>query len=101
MLVRFAVLAAMLAAAGPALAEPMNAEAARRFVAGKLGAKWTYSAADGTRIAVHAESRDLAFSGDGVTDFQVSKPDGWPAGTYRVEILLDGAVVQTREFEVK
>jgi hypothetical protein len=67
-------------------------------VAGKLGAKWTHVDSNQT---VHEESRDLTFAGDGVTDFQISKPDGWPTGKYRVEIMLDGAVVQTREFEVK
>lgn len=67
-------------------------------VAGKLGAKWTHVDSNQT---VHEESRDLTFAGDGVTDFQISKPDGWPTGKYRVEITLDGAVVQTREFEVK
>ena len=50
---------------------------------------------------VHEESKDITFAGDGVTDFQISKPDGWPTGKYKVEISLDGAVVQTREFEVK
>lgn len=67
-------------------------------VAGKLGAKWTHVDSNQT---VHEESRDLTFAGDGVTDFQISKPDGWPTGKYKVEIMLDGAVVQTREFEVK
>lgn len=67
-------------------------------VAGKLGAKWTHIDSNQT---VHEESRDLTFAGDGVTDFQISKPDGWPTGRYKVEIMLDGAVVQTREFEVK
>ena len=70
-------------------------------VAGKLGAKWTYLNADGSSMPVHEESKDLTFAGDGVTDFQISKPDGWPTGKYKVEIMLDGNVVQTREFEVR
>jgi hypothetical protein len=41
------------------------------------------------------------FTGNGVTDFQISKPDGWPTGKYKVEVSLDGAAVQSREFEVK
>ena len=32
--------------------------------------------------------------------FQISKPDGWPGGHYKVEILLDGQLAQTRLFEV-
>ena len=67
-------------------------------VAGKLGAKWTH--VDSSQV-VHEETKDITFAGDGVTDFQISKPDGWPTGKYKVEISLDGAVVQTREFEVK
>lgn len=67
-------------------------------VASKLGAKWTHVDSNQT---VHEESKDLALAGDGVTDFQISKPDGWPTGKYKVEIMLDGAVVQTREFDVK
>lgn len=67
-------------------------------VAGKLGAKWTHVDSNQT---VHEETKDLTLAGDGVTDFQISKPDGWPTGKYKVEIMLDGAVVQTREFEVK
>ena len=67
-------------------------------VPGKLGAKWTH--VDSSQV-VHEESKDITFAGDGVTDFQINKPDGWPTGKYKVEISLDGAVVQTREFEVK
>ncbi len=67
-------------------------------VAGKLGAKWTH--VDSNQV-VHEDSKDLTFAGDGVTDFQISNPDGWPTGKYKVEIMLDGNVVQTREFEVR
>ena len=67
-------------------------------VPGKLGAKWTHVDSSQT---VHEETKDITFAGDGVTNFQISKPDGWPTGKNKVEISLDGAVVQTREFEVK
>ena len=66
-------------------------------VPGKLAAKWTFQ--DGQ--TVHEDSRDLNLTGDGVTAFQISKPDGWPTGKYKVEVSLDGSVVQTREFDVK
>ena len=66
-------------------------------VPGKLGARWTFQ--DGQ--TVHEESRDANLSGDGTTAFQISKPDGFPAGRYKVEISLDGSVVQSKEFEVK
>ena len=67
-------------------------------VAGKLGAKWTH--VDSSQV-VHEETKDITFAGDNVTDFQISKPDGWPTGKYKVEISLDGNVVQSRDFEVK
>ena len=66
-------------------------------VPGKLAARWTFQ--DGQ--VVHEESRDLSLTGDGTTAFQVSKPDGFPVGRYKVEISLDGSVVQSKEFEVK
>ena len=66
-------------------------------VAGKLGAKWTFQ--DGQLI--NEESKDVNFTGNGVTDFEISKPDGWPMGNYKVEISLNGAVVQSRDFSVK
>ncbi len=66
-------------------------------VPGKLGARWTFQ--DGQ--VVNEETRDLQFAGAGVTDFRISKPDGWPAGKYKVDISLDGAVVQSPEFTIK
>jgi len=66
-------------------------------VPGKLSAKWTFQ--DGQ--TVHEESRDANLTGDGVTTFQISKPDGLPTGRYKVEISLDGSVVQSKDFEVK
>jgi hypothetical protein len=66
-------------------------------VPGKLAAKWTFQ--DGQ--TVHEEARDLSLTGDGTTAFQISKPDGFPVGRYKVEISLDGSVVQSKEFEVK
>ena len=64
--------------------------------AGKLAAKWSFQ--DGQ--VVHEESKDVA-AGPQVTQFQITKPDGWPVGKYKLEVSLDGAVVQTREFDVK
>lgn len=67
-------------------------------VPGKLGVKWTHVDSSQT---VHEETKDITFAGTGVTDFQISKPDGWPTGKYKLEVSLDGNVVQTRDFEVK
>ena len=64
---------------------------------GKLSAKWSHLDSNQT---VHEESKDSP-AGAQVTQFEISKPDGWPTGKYKLEVSLDGAVVQTREFEVK
>lgn len=69
-------------------------------VAGKLGAKWSFGEGAAAQT-VHEETKDFAFAGAGVTTFQISKPDGWPVGKYKVEILQDGNVVQIREFAVQ
>jgi len=67
-------------------------------VPGKLTAKWTHT---DSNQAVSEESRDLTLMGMNNTEFHIAKPDGWPKGRYKVEVALDGNVVQSREFEVK
>ena len=67
-------------------------------VPGKLGVKWTHVDSNQT---VNDETRDLNLTGMGTTEFHIAKPDGWPKGKYKAEVMLDGAVVQTREFEIK
>jgi len=48
------------------------------------------------------ESRSqLAEAGRRVTEFHISKPDGWPLGTYSVVIRIDGEQVAGKSFEVK
>jgi hypothetical protein len=66
-------------------------------VPGKLGVKWTHT--DSNQV-IHEETKDVVFSGSGVTNFRISKSDGWPAGSYRVEISLNGALAQARNFQV-
>ena len=62
-----------------------------------LGAKWTYQ--DGQ--TVNDSSQTIAPTGPAVTTFHISKPDGWPAGNYKVEISLNGTSVATKDFSVK
>jgi hypothetical protein len=64
--------------------------------AGNLTAKWSFQ--DGQ--VVDTQDKSVA-AGPQVTDFSISKPDGWPAGKYTLEISNGGMVAQTREFEVK
>ena len=66
-------------------------------VPGTLTAKWIYQ--DGQLVS--EQSRAVSFTGPGVTNFQISKPDGWPAGKYTLEVSLDGTKVQTREITDK
>lgn len=65
-------------------------------VSGKLGAKWTFQ--DGQ--TVKDDSADAQLMGPGVTNFSINSPKGFPTGKYKLEVMLDGAVVQTRDFEV-
>jgi len=65
-------------------------------VSGKLGAKWTFQ--DGQ--TVKEDTSDINFAGPGQTVFSISNPKGFPTGKYKLEVMLDGAVVQTRDFEV-
>jgi hypothetical protein len=62
-----------------------------------LQARWTYQ--DGQ--VVDESSRNISASGDEVTEFHISKPNGWPKGKYKVQILLNGAPAESEEFEVK
>ena len=62
-----------------------------------LGAKWTYQ--DGQ--TVNDSSQTIAPAGPAVTTFHISKPDGWPAGNYKVEISLDGKSVSSKDFTVQ
>jgi hypothetical protein len=62
-----------------------------------LQARWTYQ--DGQ--VVDESSRNISTSGQDVTEFHISKPSGWPKGKYTVQILLNGAPVESEDFEVK
>jgi hypothetical protein len=62
-----------------------------------LNAKWSYQ--DGQ--TVNESSQTIAPNGAAVTTFHISKPDGWPAGNYKVEISLDGSPVSSKDFSVK
>ena len=69
---------------------PDNAPAAT------LSARWTFE--DGQLVD---ETQQTVAATDSATEFHVAKPDGFPAGRYRVEIALNGKPAGTREFEVR
>ena len=62
-----------------------------------LDAKWTFQ----TGQTVKEDSKSIAPTGPAATAFSISKPDGWPAGNYKVEISLNGTSVATKDFSVK
>lgn len=61
-----------------------------------LKARWTYQ--DGQ--VVDESTQTIAPTGPAVTEFHISRPNGWPAGKYKVEISANGNVAASREFEV-
>jgi hypothetical protein len=62
-----------------------------------LVARWTYQ--DGQ--LVNEESQSIAPTGPAVSEFHIAKPDGWPAGSYQVEVIANGASAGRREFQVR
>ena len=62
-----------------------------------LRALWTYQ--DGQ--VVSDNSQTIAPTGADKTEFHISKPDGLPAGSYKVEVFLDGRSVATNGFTVR
>ena len=62
-----------------------------------LRAKWTYQ--DGQ--TVDETSRTIAPSGRERTEFHIAKPDGWPAGKYKLEVFLNDQSKETKTFEVQ
>lgn len=63
----------------------------------KITARWTYE--DGQ--LVDESTKTIAPSGPATTEFHIAKPGGLPAGTYRLEVSVDGKSVGTQEFEVQ
>ena len=62
-----------------------------------LSARWTFE--DGQVVSEGHES--LTSSERTATEFHIAKPDGLPAGRYKVEIALNGQPAGAREFEVR
>ena len=62
-----------------------------------LTARWTFE--DGQLVDESTER--IAPTGPSVTEFHIAKPDGWPTGRYKVEIIADGRPAASRDFEVR
>jgi hypothetical protein len=63
-------------------------------------AKWTYLKGDATAV-VEKNEQTVVATGPAVTEFHISKPDGWPLGNYQVEVLLNDASTGVHKFTVK
>lgn len=50
---------------------------------------------------MHEDSKALNAMGPETTAFMISKPSGFPAGNYKVEISLNGGQVASKDFSVK
>lgn len=61
-----------------------------------LKARWSFQ--DGQ--IVKESSQTIAPTGTAVTEFHVSNPAGWPKGSYKVEVFLNGSSVETESFKV-
>jgi len=64
-----------------------------------LKAKWTYRKGDQT-TTVEDQSQPITPTGPATTEFHISKPTGWPAGQYQVEVFLDDKSVGVKPFTV-
>ena len=61
-----------------------------------LVARWTYQ--DGQ--VVQEDTLAISPSGAETTEFHLSNPSGWPAGDYKLTVMLDGREVGKKDFEV-
>ena len=62
-----------------------------------LLARWTYE--DGQEVST--DTQTVSPIGPTATEFHISKPSGWPAGRYRVEVSAEGSPGVAKDFEVK
>ncbi len=62
-----------------------------------ITARWTYQGG----VLVHEDAQPLSTTGGNVTTVHISKPDGFPAGNYSLDIVNDGKSVSTTPFTVR
>lgn len=62
----------------------------------RLQTRWSYQ-----DKVVEESSETISPIGPAVTEFHLSKPDGWPVGSYKIEVLLNGVSAGAKSFEVK
>jgi hypothetical protein len=62
-----------------------------------LSAVWRFQ----TGQTVDSSTQSIKPEGKDNTEFHISNPKGWPAGTYNVTIYADGDSVDSKNFSVK
>jgi len=62
-----------------------------------LRARWTFE--DGQ--VVDESTQKIAPNNRERTEFHISKPNGWPAGKYKLEVFLDDRSAETKNFDVR
>ncbi len=61
-----------------------------------LAVRWTYE----DDQVVDESTRTITATGRDVTEFHISRPSGWPTGSYTLRVLLNGREVETKSFRV-
>jgi len=61
-----------------------------------IAARWTYNGQ-----MVSEEKRKVSYKGAGATAFEFKSASAFPVGDYKVEVLVDGQSVASREFRVE
>ena len=62
---------------------------------GTISVRWKYQG----RV-IDEPKKDVSFRIEGVTDFRLQSPGGFPPGDYTAEVFLNGQAAGTREFTV-
>jgi hypothetical protein len=61
-------------------------------------ARWTHVT---TNTQINSNTVTATSAGEHRLPFFISKPDGWPTGDYRVDILINGNVMKSATFQVQ
>jgi hypothetical protein len=61
-----------------------------------IAARWSYAGRPVTETEKH-----VSYKGQAATEFRFESAGGFPEGDYRVEILVDGRPVVSRDFRVQ
>jgi hypothetical protein len=64
--------------------------------AATISVRWTFEG----RV-VGEPSKQVRYTGGGVTEFTLTNSGGFPAGNYKVEVFIDGQPVADRAFRVE